>query len=131
MACHWSWHRQWYGLLEGEELEVQLVTTVSGSTGRLRDDAFAVHSVEPPVLQVARLIVTVRSVSPSLKDQVDSDPEVDSRRLMERVHRDIAPIIRCIERMTVAMELAAATHHSSATGGWPGATHNALRGRAS
>ena len=33
------------------------------------------------------------------------------------------------ERMTVAMELAAATHHSSPKGGWPGATHDALRGQ--
>ena len=31
--------------------------------------------------------------------------------------------------MTVAMELAAATHHSSPKGGWPGATHDALRGQ--
>ena len=33
------------------------------------------------------------------------------------------------ERMTVAMELAVATHHSSPKGGWPGATHDALRGQ--
>ena len=33
------------------------------------------------------------------------------------------------ERMTVAMELAAATHHSSPKGGWPGVTHDALRGQ--
>ena len=33
------------------------------------------------------------------------------------------------ERMTVAMELAAATHHSSPKGGWPGATHDDLRGQ--
>ena len=33
------------------------------------------------------------------------------------------------ERMTVAMELAAATHHSSPKGWWPGATHDALRGQ--
>ena len=31
--------------------------------------------------------------------------------------------------MTVAMELAVATHHSSPRGGWPGATHDALRGQ--
>ena len=31
--------------------------------------------------------------------------------------------------MTFAMELAAATHHSSPKGGWPGATHDALRGQ--
>ena len=31
--------------------------------------------------------------------------------------------------MTVAMKLAAATHHSSAKGGWQGATHDALRGQ--
>ena len=35
------------------------------------------------------------------------------------------------ERMTVAMELAAATHHSSPKGWWPVATHNALRGQKS
>ena len=33
------------------------------------------------------------------------------------------------ERMTVAMELAAATHHSSPKGGWPDTTHDALRGQ--
>ena len=33
------------------------------------------------------------------------------------------------ERMTVAMELAVATHHSSPKGGWPGATHGAPRGQ--
>ena len=33
------------------------------------------------------------------------------------------------ERMTVTMELAVATHHSSPKGGWPGATHDALRGQ--
>ena len=31
--------------------------------------------------------------------------------------------------MTVAMELAVATHHSSPKGGWSGVTHNALRGQ--
>ena len=31
------------------------------------------------------------------------------------------------ERMTAAMELATATHHSSPKGGWPDATHNASR----
>ena len=31
--------------------------------------------------------------------------------------------------MTVAMELAAATHHSSPKGGWPATTHDALRGQ--
>ena len=33
------------------------------------------------------------------------------------------------ERMTVAMELAAATHHSSPKGGWPDTTHDAPRGQ--
>ena len=33
------------------------------------------------------------------------------------------------ERMTVAMELAAATHHSFPKGGWPDTTHDALRGQ--
>ena len=33
------------------------------------------------------------------------------------------------ERMTVAMELAATTHHSSPKGGWPDTTHDAPRGQ--
>ena len=33
------------------------------------------------------------------------------------------------ERMTVALELAAATHHSSPKGGWPDTTHDAPRGQ--
>ena len=33
------------------------------------------------------------------------------------------------DRMTVAMELTAATHHSSPKGGWPETTHNAPRGQ--